>query len=151
MSHANLIEALASHPFLEGMRSAHVERLAELCHAMTITPGQYLGREREAANALYLLRSGRVAIEMQKPDHSLVHVQTMGAGEVVGWSWLVAPHHWRFDMRVLDTVQALALDGDKLRLECESDHDLGYEVLKRLLTVIVGRLAATRRQVLDMP
>lgn len=149
MSQSTILDALASHPFLEGLHSKHLEWLAQMCQAMTITPGQYLGREREAANALYLIRSGRVAIEMTKPDHNQLRVQSLGAGEVAGWSWLVPPHHWRFDMRVVDTVQVLVLDGDRLREACEKDHDLGYEILRRLLSVVVGRLAATRRQVLD--
>jgi CRP-like cAMP-binding protein len=77
-------------------------------------------------------------------------VQTLTAGDVIGWSWLVAPHYWRFDARALILTRAFALDGECLRKKCEADPRLGYELLKRFSHMIAERLEATRLQLLDV-
>src|ERR1700730_14256064 len=93
MIQQDTLNALASHAFLKGMSPANLEALVPLTQQVTMTAGQYLGREREAANAFYLIQSGQVAIEIQKSDRGGARLQKMGAGEIVGWSWLVPPHY----------------------------------------------------------
>jgi CRP-like cAMP-binding protein len=149
MSQPEIVKALASHPFLHGLSTSQFANLAQCTQQITLTADQFLGREREMARAFYLIQSGRVAIEVQKRGRAAVRVQVLGPGESVGWSWLVPPHRWQFDARVVDTVKALALEADTLRRQCEEDHELGYQLLKRLIAVIGRRLAATQRQVLD--
>ena len=149
MDRQETVNALASHAFLRGLTPAHLADLAPCTQQITLTAEQFLGREREAARALYLIQSGRVAIEVQKRGRGAVRVLVLGPGDIVGWSWLVPPYRWHFDARVLDTVQALALDADALRHQCETDHELGYQLLQRVLAVVGGRLAATQQQVLE--
>jgi CRP/FNR family cyclic AMP-dependent transcriptional regulator len=151
MNEHEILSALKQHPFLRGLPDNLLERLVSCARHITVTPGQFLGREREPANALYLIQSGRVSIELQRTVRESVTLQTLGEGDIVGWSWLVPPHHWQFDARVLDTVHLLTLDAACLRDKCEQDHELGYALVKRLVTVIAGRLAATRRRLLEMP
>jgi CRP-like cAMP-binding protein len=74
----------------------------------------------------------------------------LAAGEVLGWSWLIPPYHWKFDARAIEQTRALALDGKCLRTKCEEDHDLGYELLKRFAQIMEERLQATRLQLLDV-
>jgi CRP-like cAMP-binding protein len=150
MSNPEIVQALAVHPFLHGMTEHHLEQIASCAQIITVTVGQYLGRERETASAFYLLQTGRVAIEIHSPKKGTVRVLTIGPGEVVGWSWLVPPNRWQFDARVVEPIQALALDARGLRVRCEEDHELGYQLLKRLVDVVGGRLAATRLQLLDV-
>ena len=140
---------LAAHPFLQGMSEAHLQTLAECARRVTATAGQLLGEEKEGANAFFLIQSGQVAIEAHTPDRGTVRIQLIGPGDVVGWSWLVPPHRWQFDARVVEMVQAIALDAASIRTRCEQDHDLGYQLFKRLVSVISARLAATCRQLLD--
>jgi CRP-like cAMP-binding protein len=141
---------LRSHAFLQGMGEASLEYLADCARLVTLTPGQLLGHEQEPANAFYLILSGRVAVETPTPDRGSVRIQTLGPGDIVGWSWLVPPYRWQFDARVVEPLHALALDALCLRGKCEQNHELGYQLLKRLVTVIAGRLAATRLLLLDV-
>jgi len=149
MSHQEKFFALAQHPFLRGISTAVLERLLPCTQQMTVSPGQYLGRVREPANAFWLIQSGRVSIELQKSGREGATLQMLGAGDVVGWSWFVPPHLWQFDARVLETVRVLNLDAVGLREMCEADHELGYQIIARLFKIVVGRLAATRQQLLD--
>ena len=72
----------------------------------------------------------------------------MEAGEVCGWSWLFPPYHWHFDARAVEPTEAIFFYGTRLREQCENDHDLGYELMKRMASVIIRRLQTTRRHLL---
>ncbi len=117
---------------------------------MRFAAGAYLFREGEDANHFYLVRRGRVALEVSAPQRKPIVVDTVEEGDILGWSWLVPPYRWRFSARAVDTTIAIALDGTCLRAKCEENHDLGYELLKRFALVMVRRLEHTRLQLLDV-
>jgi CRP-like cAMP-binding protein len=75
---------------------------------------------------------------------------TLGAGDILGWSWLFPPYRWKFSARTMEETRALAADGKCLREKAERDHDLGYELLKRFAHVVEERLEATRLQLLNV-
>lgn len=151
MSHNEKFFALAQHPFLLGIDSKLLEQLVSCAQQITVTPGQFLGRVRESANTFCLIQSGRVSIELQGRGGESVTLQTLGPGEVIGWSWFLPPHRWQFDARVVETVRVLNLDAERLRAMCEQDHELGYLIITRLFKVVVGRLTAARQRLLDAP
>ena len=121
-------------------------RLAAGVKPFAAASGDYLGREGEPATSFLLIQSGHIAIESRAGGHKPGPIQTVGPGEVIGWSWLLPPHQWQFDCRALDSVSGLALSAEWLRWQCEQNHELGYHLLKHLLAVVGGRLAATLRQ-----
>jgi DNA-binding NtrC family response regulator len=102
-------------------------------------PGEFVFREGGQADTLFLIESGRLVLE-RHPVSGPVEVDSVGTGEVLGWSWLVPPYRWHFDARVLEPTAAVALDGRRLRQRCEEDHDVGYNVLKRFSELIARRL-----------
>ena len=148
MSEPGLLGTFGNHAFLQGLGPRHLMLLASGVKPVTFAPGAFLGREGDTAGAFYLIKSGHVSLEIHRSDREAVPVETVGPGEVAGWSWLVQPHRWRFDCRATDAVEALAFDGEWLRDKCEQDHELGYQILKHLVTVLAGRLTATRHQLL---
>ena len=150
MTEQNLREMLISHSFLSGIGDRQLDSLASMARVTSFAAGTMIGREGEPAEAFYLVQSGRVALELHTPERGAVRIQTVGAGEPVGWSWLVPPHRWQFDARAVESVHTIAIDGATLRERCEQDHELGYQLLKRLVTVVASRLAATRLQLLDI-
>jgi CRP-like cAMP-binding protein len=111
--------------------------------------GQRLFKEGEEAKQFYMIREGKIALEISTP-RSAIMIQTVREGDVLGWSWLVPPYRWRFGARALVPTRAIALDGKCLRTKSEEDHNLGYELLKRFSRVIVERLEATRLQLMDV-
>jgi CRP-like cAMP-binding protein len=141
---------LAQHPFFEGLDPAYLKLLVGCASNVRFQPGAYLFRQGEEATHFYLLRRGRVAVEIYAPQRPPIVVQTVEEGEIVGWSWLIPPHQWRFDARVVEATRAIALDGKCLRGKCEANHDLGYELLKRFAHITTQRLEATRLQLLDV-
>jgi CRP/FNR family cyclic AMP-dependent transcriptional regulator len=148
MADQGILGMFASHAFLSGLRERHLMVLASGARAFRVEEGELLGREGEPANAFYLIQSGHVSLATQVPSRGLVDVQTVGPGEVIGWSWLVPPHRWQFDARALDHVEGVSFNGTWLREMCEQDYELGYHLLRHLLAVLAGRLTATRLRLL---
>lgn len=141
---------LAGHPFFEGMTPAHLAAVADCATGVRFEAGEKIFHEGEEARNFYLISHGRVAIEIHAPQRGGLTVQTLEAGEILGWSWMIPPYQWRFDARAVGMVRAISLDGRSLREKCEADHDLGYELFRRMTRVIAGRLEATRVQLLDL-
>jgi CRP-like cAMP-binding protein len=141
---------LSEHPFFQGMSPEYLKVIAGCATNVRFDTGDYIFREGEEANRFYVIRHGKVAVEITSPEKGTITVQTISEGDVLGWSWLIPPHRWRFDAKALDLVRAIALDGRCLRGKCEEMHNLGYELLKRFTAVTVNRLEATRLQLLDV-
>lgn len=112
-------------------------------------PGAYLFREGEPADTFYVVRRGRVAIQMRQPTGGVV-VDTAHEGDVVGWSWLVAPYRWTFDAVATEETSLVSIDGACLRGKCESDPALGYALLQRVVQVMSTRLHSARVRLLDL-
>ncbi len=136
------------HPFLKGISSHQHRILSDCAMAMYFNPGEVIFREGDPANRFYLIEKGTVALESYVEGRGMTPIQTIGVGEALGWSWLFPPYFWHFDARALEPIEAIFLYATPLREECECDHELGYELLKRMAEVMLTRLQATRRQLL---
>ncbi len=150
MEKENLTDLLKQHPFLHNVSDEHMQTLIGCASNVRFPDNAYLIREGELANKFFLIRTGRVALEIDVPGKAVLRIQTAGPGEVLGWSWLISPYRWHFSgVAVMDT-RAIALDAECLRNKCETDPAFGYEMLKRLALVMEKRLEATRLQLLDL-
>ncbi len=150
MNQQTLAPVLASHPFFEGLSPAHVNVITGCASNVRFLSGEVLCREGDDADRLWLVRHGRVAVETHSPQSGPIVIATVGEGEMLGWSWLVPPYRWRFQARAVELTRAVELDAECLRGKCETDHDLGYEILKRFADVIAQRLDAARLQLVDL-
>ena len=141
---------LAEHPFFRDLEERHLDLVVGCASNVRFNSGDFIFRHGEEANEFYLIREGMVALEMFVTGRGPVKVQTVGEGEVLGWSWLVPPYRWMFDAHATEITRAIALDGKCLRNKSEQDHDLGYQLLKRFATVVQENLDAARLQILNI-
>ena len=141
---------IAEHPFFAGLDHGFTNLMVSCASNMRFKAGTYILREGDPADTFYLIREGKVAVEVHSPPHRPVIIATLGVGEILGWSWLLPPFRWKFHARATDEIRAIALDGKCLRNKCEENHDLGYAVLKRFAQIMEQRLESTRLQLLDL-
>jgi len=141
---------VAESPVFAGLSQPYLELIAGCAQNTGFEAGEYLFREGDQADTFYLLRHGRVKLEIQVAGRGALTVETVDAGDVVGWSWLFPPYRWHFDARALDVVRAVAFDGACLRGKCDQDHTLGYELLGRFSPVMLHRLQSTQMQLIDV-
>lgn len=141
---------LAEHPFFQQLGPEYMQLLVSCASNVRFEADQYLFHEGDEANQFYFIRHGKVAIQIFVPGRGPITLQTVGEGEMLGWSWLIPPYQWRFDAQALELTRAIALDAKCLRAKCEEDHDLGYAFMKQFALVISERLQAARLQLLDV-
>ena len=146
----SIAELLSDVPFLEGLGPDRLDLLAGCAGNIHFDAGTRLFREGDEADTFYVIRHGSVAIETFVPARGALTIETIGPGEMLGWSWLFAPYRWHFDARALVPVRATGFDGACLRGKCESDPALGYELMGRFAQVLIERLQWTRLRLLDV-
>jgi len=141
---------VALHPFLAGMNHRQLALLTDCAGARHFKAKQTILREGEFANGFYLIETGNVALESEAGLGESIAIQTLGAGNLLGWSWMFPPYVWQFTARAVKPTTALFFCAAILREYCEKDHSLGYELLKRISAVMVTRLQAAHDQMLSI-
>ena len=146
----SVADLLGKHPFFEDFAEKYRESLVECGRPVSFKKGEEVFLTGEQANDFFLINKGRVVIQVPASGGNPISIQTVSPGSVLGWSWLIPPHIWRFDATALDDVEGVAMDGRCLRGKVETDHELGYELLQRFARVMADRLENTRIQLLDI-
>jgi CRP-like cAMP-binding protein len=141
-------QRLAVHPFLKGMSAHHLELLALCAMPTEFDAGQIVLREGEPASGFYLIETGTVALEAKANDGKTVVIDTVSAGEPLGWSWLFPPYLWSFDARATEPCTAICFSGLLLRQHRDDDLTLSHELHKRASEVMVRRLLAARSKLI---
>jgi CRP-like cAMP-binding protein len=141
---------VSEHPFFANLDESFCALVAGCAKNVRFEAGEYLVREGESADQLYLLRHGHVGLEISAPGRGSITFQTLGPGEIVGVSWLIPPYRWTYDAKALELTRAISMDANCLRGKIEEDHHLGYELMKRFVPVLLSRLHDTRLQILDL-
>jgi CRP/FNR family transcriptional regulator, cyclic AMP receptor protein len=142
---------LAALGLFKGLSEEHLERLVENAMFAEFDVGEFIFRQGEYANRFFVILDGGVALVSSKGLGRSELIQTIGPGDLLGWSWLFPPYYWHFDARAVLPVKAVFFYSTKLREECERDHDFGYELIKRVSEVLVKRLQATPYQLPQQP
>lgn len=125
-------------------------RVAATAREVSFPAGVTIFTDDQPATGCWLLRSGQVALGTEVPGRGLVVVQTLAAGELLGWSWLVPPYHWHFTATAADEVSAVEFDAARLRALADGDPALGYPLALGLFEMVVARLQSTRSRLLDL-
>ena len=145
-----LDSVIADSPVFAGLDDDQLELIAGCASNVVFPAGTQIFREGAEADHFFLVRHGRVALDQFVPNRGRMTVETVGEGEIVGWSWLVPPYRWQLSARAVELVRAVQFDGACLRGKCDEDPQLGYVLLQRFSQPLVERLQAARIQLLDM-
>jgi CRP/FNR family cyclic AMP-dependent transcriptional regulator len=146
----SLRPAIASHPFFSDFGEGQLNILTDCAMHTNFRSGDVIFHQGDVANRFYLIELGSVALQADKPGHASIPIQTLGAGDILGWSWLFPPHIWRFSARAVEPTAAIFFYGTWLRARCEQDLGLGDELMRRIARVVVERLQATQLQLVEI-
>ena len=143
-------ELITEASIFAGLEREQIEVIAGCGRLVRVEAGEYLLHEGDPAETFFLIRSGQVALEIHGPASGSIVIETLGAGDAVGWSWLFPPYRWQMDARTVEPCSLVTIDGYCLEGKCEADHELGYQLMRRFAANAVDRLQATRLQLLDV-
>ena len=140
--------ALAAHPFLHGMSRDHLAALSQAASDVTVPAGHRFFEDGGHATRFWLVESGHATVDVHVPGQGRVPIDTIGMGELIGWSWLFSPFTWAFGAVAAGSVEAFEFDARLVRTWCTSDRALGYEVTRRVAEVLTRRLKSTRSRLI---
>ena len=141
---------LAGHRFAAGLTVSQLDRLAAIATSIEVPAGTRLFEEGGQAAWLWLIRTGQIALDLHVPGRDRLIVETLGPGDELGLSWLLPGAQWQFGAVAQVTASAFELSSAELTGLCESDHELGYHLTRRLLGTAIDRLQAARIRILDL-
>jgi CRP-like cAMP-binding protein len=146
-----MLSALRDHPFLSELPAASLRRLAAHAYRVDFAPAETIFREGSCADRFFLIRRGKVRLEMEVPGRGAVEVETLGADTALGWSWLVSPYRWHLSAVALERTSAVVIDASVLRSLMAADAVMGYEIMRRFAAVMFDRLQAGRARLSTSP
>jgi CRP-like cAMP-binding protein len=127
------------------------DQLAELAKSASVVSfktGSRLFEDGGNATRFWLIRSGRIALDLDVPGDGRTVIETLGMGDVLGLSWLLPPSQWAFGAVAVAPVEAFEFDASSVLARCASEPVLGYELTRRFMGVSAHRLQATRLRLL---
>ena len=136
-------------PFFKGLNSQQLQLLAASALEMKFETGATIFEEGSPANRFFLILTGRVKLSSEMADRNVIPIQTLGPGDDLGWSWLFPPYSMHFSARALTPTTTIFFYGTRLREQCEQDHELGYQLMKRIAEVATQSLQATQRRLIQ--
>ena len=149
VNQAEALECAArAYPLLADLPPNFLTKLLEIAEERKFTRNEIIFGEGGKSECLFLIASGSVALETITGSQKVI-IQTLSAGDAMGWSALNRTAKTHFQARALSPVRAIAFDGAKLSVALECDPHLGFEVMKRLLALVTERLDYTRMQLID--
>lgn len=145
MTDPTLTVYLAQHPAFQGLSAEQVAQVASFARLAQFAPGERVFEHDTRAAEFYIVRQGKVTVEIPAIAGEPLVIQTLGDDSLAGWSWMIPPYRWSFDARAAAPTTVVAVDGVKLLAACEEDPRLGYELMKRFAALMAERLNAARR------
>ena len=142
METQTLEKILDEHPMFRGMKEPHLRTIVESATVVRFEPGDVIFEEGEPAHRFYLIRTGKVALQLVSYRIEPFTLMTLEEGDIIGWSWLFPPYRWKFTAKALGVIRAISIDGRAVCARCDEDHDLGYELMKRFAQIIENRVEA---------
>lgn len=144
------VSRVKQHPFLRGLNHTQVTLLADCALTSHFKAGEVIFREGDLADRFLLIAKGKVVLESGAAYGEPVIIETIGPGDLLGWSWMMPPYRWHFTARAVEPTEAIYFAGAILHEYCERDHSLGFELHKRMSEVMMKRLQAARKKMLSI-
>ncbi len=149
MSKESIKDYLSTHAFFSGLDDNFIRFLADSATQQKVGKGHVLFQQGKYADKFYLLRNGQVSVQVPALVGPTLEIQSLGADQILGWSWLIPPYRWNFMARALDETELLEFDGRAILARCEQDPKFGYELFKRFAALLSERLDAARQKLMD--
>jgi CRP/FNR family transcriptional regulator, cyclic AMP receptor protein len=141
---------LAQHPFFAGLEPDDARFVAACGFNRVVDAGEFVFRAGDPADQFFVVRSGRVAVELYAPGRGPLILDTVGEGAVLDAAWLVPPYRWQFDARAITVVRLVALDATCVRARCEEHPEMGYRLMRHTAVIMQERLESARVRLLDL-
>jgi CRP-like cAMP-binding protein len=132
------------------MTKEHRDRLMSLAREVSFDTGERIFSEGGRADRFWIIHTGTVALDIDVPGRRPAVIDTLGPGRLLGWSWLVPPHHWHLGAEASSPVRAYEFDATAVQQMCAEDPALDHELCTYVAGTLARRLRSARVRLLDL-
>ncbi|NGO69192.1 cyclic nucleotide-binding domain-containing protein [Streptomyces boncukensis] len=136
--------------FFGVLPGSHRHELRALGEEVSFPVGARIFEEGERADRFWVLRTGTVALDLRVPGRRPVPIETVGPGELLGWSWLFPPYEWHLGAGTASPVRADEYDAEAVRRLCEENPEIGSALARGVAEVVADRLRRARTRLTDL-
>ncbi|MEU1529228.1 cyclic nucleotide-binding domain-containing protein [Streptomyces fagopyri] len=135
---------------LRALPAEHRQRLMRIAREVSFPQGARLFEEGGPADRFWIVRTGTVDLDMRVPGRRAAVIESLRHNELVGWSWLFAPHAYHLGAEATTPVRAYEFDATAVRAMCHDDPALGLAVAEWVGGILAHRLRSARTRLLDL-
>lgn len=126
------------------------DRLMQLAREVSFEEGTRLFEEGRHADKFWIVRTGTISLDLHVPGRRSAVIDSLGHGELVGWSWHFTPHVWQLGAEATTPVRAYEFDATSVLTMCDEDAAFGRAIAVWVGRVLAHRLNAARTRLLDL-
>ncbi|MFH8801855.1 cyclic nucleotide-binding domain-containing protein [Streptomyces sp. NPDC017936] len=125
------------------------QRLMSLAQEVSFPEDSRIFEPGGTADRFWVIRSGAVSLTQQVTSVQRVTVASLGAGDLLGWSWLFPPYQWDFGAEAFSPVRAYEFEAHPVLRLCEEDPALGLSLVRIVAEILAHRLEMTRNRLME--
>lgn len=141
---------MTRHSVLRALPANRRDRFMALAREVSFPEDTRIAEEGTQADRFWVLHTGTVALDIAVPGRQPVVVETIGMGELLGWSWLFPPYRWHLGAQAISPVRAWEFDAARVRELCDEDPVLGRALITYVAHIVADRLMAARTRLVDV-
>jgi CRP-like cAMP-binding protein len=134
---------------LTALPSPQRRRLMTLAREVSFPEDTRIFEAGGTADRFWVIRSGAVSLTQQVTSVQQVTVASLGAGDLLGWSWLFPPYEWDFGAEAFSPVRAYEFEARPVLKLCEEDPALGLTLVRIVAEILAHRLEMTRSRLME--
>lgn len=145
-------ELLRRYAIFGGLPQEVFEAIAQFSDELTLEEDTYLFEQNEPAEEFILVLSGSVDLlmDMDEEGEKRNEIETVVAGEFVGWSAIIEPNVYTLSAATTEESQLIIIDAVKFRELLEANHEWGYLVMQRVAKSMGTRLTNMRMRLMSL-
>ncbi|MFD3553402.1 Crp/Fnr family transcriptional regulator [Streptomyces goshikiensis] len=132
------------------LSTEHRGRLMSHAREVNFPEGARVFDEGARAESFWIVRSGTMTLEVPMPSRRPTPIESLGPGELVGWSWLFPPYVWQLSAEAMTPVRAYQFDATTVRVLMDADPAFGSAIGHWVGRVLALRLQQTRTRLIDL-
>ena len=145
------IEAINSIPLFFGLSQDDIDQIAKISDLIEIDPGDQPICEGSRLDYLYILLEGEMKVDVFVPTRGNIETGRLGPLDVLGWSAMTPiVRHRTATSTALTHCWLLRLDSRLLISLCETNHDIGFIIYRRVSNAAAHSFLTTRLNLMNL-
>jgi CRP/FNR family cyclic AMP-dependent transcriptional regulator len=139
-------DTLRRYTYFSGITEEGLKQIAMIAEEKSVPSNTRTFNEGDPATHMLIIVKGEINIEFLLGNGELRVVDTMGEGDLLGWSSLIEPYKMTANGTTVKNTDLIRIDAVKLRQLCEKDVSLGYRLVLQIAKLLAHRLEGARVQ-----